>query len=73
MIEQGREERIDTVVAREHERPRRIRLDAPISRSERVDEWRSSGLDVYAYFNNDKLACGVRDAEVLRRQVLGKK
>ena len=39
----------------------------------RVDEWRSSGLDVYAYFNNDKLACGVKDAEVLRRYVLGKK
>lgn len=39
--------------------------------AQRVQEWRSSGLDVFAYFNNDKLACGVRDATILRRQVLG--
>jgi uncharacterized protein YecE (DUF72 family) len=37
----------------------------------RIEGWIGTGLDVYAYFNNDKLACGVRDAGVLRRYVLG--
>jgi len=37
----------------------------------RIAEWRARGLDVFAYFNNDKLACGVRDASTLRRYVLG--
>ncbi|HET6583523.1 MAG TPA: DUF72 domain-containing protein [Nannocystaceae bacterium] len=41
--------------------------------AKRIADWRSSGLDVFAYFNNDKLACGVRDAAVLRSYVLGSK
>jgi uncharacterized protein YecE (DUF72 family) len=41
------------------------------TQARRIEEWRALGHDVYAYFNNDKLACGVRDASVLRRHVLG--
>jgi uncharacterized protein YecE (DUF72 family) len=37
----------------------------------RVQDWLAGGTDVFAYFNNDKLACSVRDAGLLRRFVLG--
>lgn len=37
----------------------------------RIEAWLAAGVDVFAYFNNDKLACGVRDASLLRRYVLG--
>ena len=37
----------------------------------RIEEWRAQGHDVFAYFNNDKRACAVRDASMLRRYVLG--
>jgi uncharacterized protein YecE (DUF72 family) len=37
----------------------------------RIEDWRARGHDVFAYFNNDRQACGVRDAGVLRRYVLG--
>jgi len=37
----------------------------------RITAWLDDGIDVYAYFNNDKLACGVKDAKLLRRYVLG--
>ncbi len=37
----------------------------------RIDAWLAGGIDVFAYFNNDKQAAGVKDAAVLRRFVLG--
>lgn len=41
------------------------------AQARRIEAWRAAGVDVFAYFNNDKLACGVRDASLLRRYVLG--
>lgn len=38
--------------------------------ADRIAEWDASGLDVYAYFNNDGHGHAVRNAEALRR-VLG--
>ena len=49
-----------------HYTPQALRAHA-----RRIEDWRASGHDVFAYFNNDKLACGVRDATLLRRYVLG--
>lgn len=45
-----------------HYSPPRLRRQAT-----HVRAWLDAGLDVYAYFNNDKLACGVTDAITLRR------
>lgn len=35
--------------------------------ADRIDAWLADGTDVFAYFNNDKLACSVDDATLLRR------
>jgi len=35
--------------------------------AERIADWRATGLDVYAYFNNDWEAFGPRNAEKLKR------
>jgi uncharacterized protein YecE (DUF72 family) len=37
--------------------------------ADRIAEWRNSGLDVYAYFNNDGFGHAVRNALTLRSMI----